>query len=68
MTEGAEKNHMKVEAHMKRMDEGMLRGMSEKDVKELTRLLAVIMDNLETMEEEFTPEGAEEVAKAEEKS
>ena len=68
MTEGAEKNHMKVEAHMKRMDEGMLRGMSEKDVKELTRLLAVIMDNLETMEEGFTPEGAEGETKTEEKS
>ena len=41
--------------------------MSEKDVKELTRLLAVIMDNLETMEEEFAPEGAEEETKTEEK-
>lgn len=69
MTEGAEKNHIRVEAHMKWMDEGMLKGMSEGDVEELNRLLAVIMKNLETMAEGFTPEGekAEAETKAEEK-
>ena len=49
MTPEAEANHVKVEAHMKMMDDRMLCGMTDADIEELNRLLGVIMTNLEKM-------------------
>lgn len=56
MTEAALSNHIKVEAHMRMMDERMLRGMSDADVEELNRLLGILMKNLEQMREELSDE------------
>lgn len=60
MTEEALSNHIKVEAHMKMMDERMLRGMSDADVEELIRLLGILMKNLEQMREELSGEAGTE--------
>ncbi|MGN0168025.1 MAG: MarR family winged helix-turn-helix transcriptional regulator [Acetatifactor sp.] len=56
MTPEAEANHVKVEAHMKMMDDRMLRGMSDEDIEELNRLLGIIMTNLEEMRSEYSAE------------
>ena len=53
MTEEAFRNHQMIEAHMRNMDERMLRGMSESEVEELFRLLAVVENNLEEISEEL---------------
>lgn len=53
MTEEAYGNHRLIEAHMRSMDERMLRGMSESEIRELFRLLALIEDNLETLSREI---------------
>lgn len=57
MTEEALSDHIKVEAHMRMMDERMLQGMSDTDVEELNRLLGILMKNLEQMREELSAEG-----------
>ena len=53
MTEEAATNHALVEAHMKMMDERMLKGLTDKEVSELNRYLGVIMKNLEQLCEEY---------------
>lgn len=52
MTEEAASNHAKVEAHMKMMNDRMLRGLTDREVSELNRYLGVIMTNLEQLDEE----------------
>lgn len=53
MTEEAFQNHQIIEAHMRSMDERMLRGMSEQEVQELFRLLEKVERNLEELSEEI---------------
>lgn len=53
MTEEAFRNHQMIEKHMRTMDERMLRGMSESEVQELFRLLAVVENNLEELSGEM---------------
>lgn len=60
MTQAATANHMKVEAHMQMMDDRMLRGMSDKDIEELNRLLEIVMTNLEELSAEYGTENEEE--------
>ncbi len=52
MTCPTRERHMKVEEHMKFMDERMLQGMTETEILELYRLLGKLQDNLEQMETE----------------
>lgn len=60
MTEEAQANHMKVEERMRKLDAGMLRGISEAEAGELYRLLDIIMANLEELQREFAADGAAE--------
>lgn len=58
MTAEALANHLKIEAHMSAMDKRMLQGLSDAEVRELFRLLAVVEHNLEALSEEidYAPE------------
>ena len=57
MTEEAAANHARVEAHMQMMDDRMLRGLTDSEVKDLNRYLGVIMNNLEELRKEYSPCG-----------
>lgn len=53
MTEEAYQNHRQIEAHMDMVDERMLGGLSEGEVRELRRLLKVVQRNLEELDAEL---------------
>lgn len=53
MTPEAIGNHQKIEAHMRSLDERMLRGLQEIEIQELFRLLAIVGENLEELETEL---------------
>lgn len=57
MTPEAAANHMKVEADMQRLDDRMLRGLTDEEVAELDRLLQRVMKNLEAAETESSADG-----------
>ena len=57
MTEEAAANHARVEAHMQMMDDRMLRGLTDSEIKDLNRYLGVIMNNLEGLRKEYSPCG-----------
>lgn len=57
MTEEAAANHARVEAHMQMMDDRMLRGLTDSEIKDLNRYLGVIMNNLEELRKEYSPCG-----------
>ncbi len=59
MTQEAEANHVRIEEQMQRMDDRMLKGMSEAEVRELNRLLGIIMTNLEELRTEICAGGGE---------
>lgn len=56
MTEEAARNHALVEAHMKMMNDRMLQGLDETEIEDLTRMLRVIMCNLDELSREYTRE------------
>lgn len=58
MTEEAAANHARVEEHMKRMDDRMLRGLEDRELSELNRYLRVIMTNLEELDAEYSSSDA----------
>ena len=53
MTEAAYANHMQIEAHMEKLESRMLNEMSEAEVKELRRLLGILLGNLEGLAAEL---------------
>ena len=53
MTEEAYANHMQIEAHMEKLESRMLNEMSEAEVKELRRLLGILLGNLEGLAAEL---------------
>lgn len=56
MTPEAVQDHIQVEAHMRMMDERMLAGIDQAEQDELFRLLELIRNNLEAMNEAGQPE------------
>ena len=47
MTEEALRGHIRIEAHMEMMEKCITEGMTEEEVRQLSRLLGMAMKNLE---------------------
>lgn len=56
MTEEAAAGHERIEAHMRMMDERILKGFSEEETMKLNEYLERITQNLEKMKQEFSNE------------
>lgn len=62
LTEEAYQHHRQIEAHMEMMESRMTQGLSETEIRELRRLLGIVMENLEDMAAEYDalPSGPEQ--------
>ncbi len=53
MTEEAVQGHRRMEAHMEMMENCITKGMTEEEVRQLSRLLGMVMRNLEEIAAEY---------------
>lgn len=59
LTEEAEAGHAKVEAHMQKMDECIVKGLTEAEIEKLGQLLGKVRENLDAMQQECNGNTAE---------
>lgn len=61
MTEEASTNHARVEEHMRMLNDRMLQGMTEEEIRQFDRFLARVMANLEEWQRELNTEEEEKM-------